>query len=84
MTFAQRRNRLTTQFSECIPIGKRRTTVFRGSKGLRIHGDFSKPKWFREQKSSGRTDLEGFSNAATLPHTVTPVCPSAWAATAPT
>jgi len=28
MTFAQRRNRLTTHFSERIPIVKRRMTVF--------------------------------------------------------
>jgi len=28
MTFAQRRNRLTTHFSEGIPVVKRRMTVF--------------------------------------------------------
>jgi len=33
MTFAQRRNRLTTHFSECIPIVKRRVTVY----GLLTH-----------------------------------------------
>jgi len=27
MTFAQRRNRLTTHFSECIPVVKRRMSV---------------------------------------------------------
>ena len=29
MTFAQRRNRLTTHFSECIPVVKRRMTVLK-------------------------------------------------------
>jgi hypothetical protein len=28
MTFAQRRNRLATHFSESIPVGKRRMTVY--------------------------------------------------------
>jgi len=32
MTFAQRRNRLTTLFSESIPVVKRRMTVLKGCK----------------------------------------------------
>jgi len=31
MTFAQRRNRLTTHFSERIPVVKRRISVFNGA-----------------------------------------------------
>jgi len=35
MTFAQWRNRLTTHFSECIPVDKRRMTDYRVGKMLR-------------------------------------------------
>jgi hypothetical protein len=30
VTFAQRRNRFTTHFSECVPVVKRRMTISRG------------------------------------------------------
>jgi len=32
MTFAQRRNRLTTHFLECIPVVKRRLSVLQAQK----------------------------------------------------
>jgi len=42
MTFAQRRNRLTTQFSERIPVVKRRISVLdEAETGL------SRPNWLR-------------------------------------
>jgi len=57
MTFAQRRNRLTTHFSESISVVKRRISVFASGLPTRVASDRRvvgcSPKFYKLSESMG-------------------------------